>query len=613
MAHSASVLIMLPVTPAAFLRLFTKGAFPALLCAATLQAAPSPSPEAIADLEAYVPPAISTELSKEGALRAKALALFYKGRRMEKELDDDLALAAYTAAMEIEPHNVSLASRMARLMASMEKYKEAQALLQKTLEQNPNDPDAYLAISRHCARNHQQSPEIKALALQYAKQAVDKFPAKDEVYLHLINSYFTLADKAGDPPRDKAREVLARAEQAATTDPEFFLAMLEPARKAYPLDDKATRDANLAAILKFADKAQSLAKDDEEVLEKLADFYSSNAARLKMMALYQKAIPLLEKIATEHQDNLNARRKLATTLRQTGDDAKSEKMFQELVRINPQDLESRRALIKIAETKNDNSAVISNRSEILRWEGGSPSEWLNLSVAMAKEQQMEEAMSLLKRARLAHPDDARIPFQNALFLRDLNRFPDAFNSYQEASELAERKADPKQFPSNDALLKNPDFTYTGAGIASRLPEQTDRAAELYRKSLALAPKDKPNVAARCYNDLGYLWLERNDKIDEAGELIRTALSMVKDHPGYLDSLGWFYFKKKEFPAALEQLEKAASLQKSPDPETLDHLAQTLWELNRRPEALAKLEQAAALPNAPEAVKSRLATFRATPP
>ena len=89
--------------------------------------------------------------------------------------------------------------------------------------------------------------------------------------------------------------------------------------------------------------------------------------------------------------------------------------------------------------------------------------------------------------------------------------------------------------------------------------------------------------------------------------------MVKDHPGYLDSLGWFHFKKKAYAEALTHLEKAEKLLKTPDPEIIDHLAQTLWELNRRPEAIAKLETAIKAGNTNPMIEKRLADFRAAPP
>jgi tetratricopeptide (TPR) repeat protein len=566
-----------------------------------------------ADLETFTPPPASSQLSAEAAKRAEALALFYKGRRLEKELDDDLALAAYTKAMEIEPHNVPLASRMARLMANMGKFNEAIALLEKNLTQNGTDPVAWITISRYCLQHHHDSAEIKAKALQYAKQAVEKFPDDANVYRHLVDTYFQMKEAPESTPMERAREVLQRAAESKSVDFNFWLSLAGTARKAYPIDDKETRDANLAAIMNFADKAAQYVAENVESLEQLADFYGNYATRLKSMTLLKKALPLLEKITTIHPENLPARHKFASLLRQTGDEDRATKIYEDLVRINPQDLEAHRALIRSAEQKKDTKAIVTHRLEILRWEGGSPTDWLDLSLAMTQEKQFSEAASLLKRARLAHPRDARIPYQAAIVQHQLKRPVEALALFQETITLAEKYSDAKKNAVNVTLLKSADFYYSGAGFAAHVPTQSELAAQWYRKSLELAPKDTPQLAARCYNDLGWLWLERDEKIDEAGELIRTANEMVKDHPGYLDSLGWFHFKKKEFAEALTHLEKAEKLLKSPDPEIIDHLAQTLWELNRRPEAISKLETAIKAGNTTPALEKRLADFRAAAP
>jgi tetratricopeptide (TPR) repeat protein len=564
---------------------------------------------AIADLPPYSPPAPETELLPAAAQRAKALALFYKGRRLEKELDDDLALEAYTAAMKIEPHNVSLASRMATLMANMGKYTEALALLEKSLSQNETDPDSWITLSRYCLKNHHDSDEIKAKALQYAKQAVDKFPLEASVYRHLVDAYLILKDLPGNDPRERAREVMERAKASASTDPAYWLGLITSARKVWPLDDKSTKEAHLAHIVSFAEKAEQFAKEDAAIWEAIANFYIDYASSLKSLSMIKKALPLLEKITQKHPENLPARRKLANTLRQTGETERATKIYQDLIRINAQDLDSHRALLRFAESKGDAAAIISHRLEILRWEGGTALDWLSLSDAMMKQSQFTETISLLKRARQTHREDARVVFQTAIVHRAQQQWEEAFAATQAAIQLAEKFHDPKKHAHNVSLLKNPDFYYTAAGIATRVPSQTELAATWYRKSLELAPKDKPALIARCYNDLGYLWLERNEKIDEAGELIRTAVQLVPDQPGYLDSLGWFHFKKQDYQTALTHLEKAAALSKKADPEILLHLAQTLWELQQPEAAIAALEAASKLPKAPAQASELLTRYR----
>lgn len=139
-----------------------------------------------------------------------------------------------------------------------------------------------------------------------------------------------------------------------------------------------------------------------------------------------------------------------------------------------------------------------------------------------------------------------------------------------------------------ALLKEYNQTgevrrirYALSGIYSAAL-QHDKAEE----QLLLILKDDPDDAA-ANNDLGYLWADRNNKLDEAEKRIRRALELDKrqrnsltrvgldsdrENAAYVDSLGWVLFRKGEWQEARRELEKAVSLPSGDDdPVVWDHL------------------------------------------
>jgi len=59
------------------------------------------------------------------------------------------------------------------------------------------------------------------------------------------------------------------------------------------------------------------------------------------------------------------------------------------------------------------------------------------------------------------------------------------------------------------------------------------------------------------NNLGYFLLERDDRYQEALDLISRAVSIDPTNPSYLDSLGWAYFKLGRLDEAEKKLEEAA--------------------------------------------------------
>ena len=74
-----------------------------------------------------------------------------------------------------------------------------------------------------------------------------------------------------------------------------------------------------------------------------------------------------------------------------------------------------------------------------------------------------------------------------------------------------------------------------------------------------------------------------ERFDEAIGYIRKAVD-ARPEDGYIvDSLGWAYYLRGEFPAAVAELERAVEL-RPVDPVINDHLGDALWRVGRRLEA-----------------------------
>ena len=82
------------------------------------------------------------------------------------------------------------------------------------------------------------------------------------------------------------------------------------------------------------------------------------------------------------------------------------------------------------------------------------------------------------------------------------------------------------------------------------------------------------------NNLGYFLVERNEKLDEALDLIQQAVRIDPTNPSYLDSLGWAYFKLGKFTEAENNL-KAAAKYDSSSATILEHLGDVYQKLNKK--------------------------------
>ncbi len=122
------------------------------------------------------------------------------------------------------------------------------------------------------------------------------------------------------------------------------------------------------------------------------------------------------------------------------------------------------------------------------------------------------------------------------------------------------------------------------------------------KELNTALKLKPDYH-EALNFLGYFYLEQDKNINRAGRMISKALVFDPQNGAYIDSLGWFYYKKGQFKEALRELEKAASFLS--DPTIYDHLGDTYLKLGSRDNAKLNWEKSLKLDSTQDKIKSKL--------
>jgi len=113
---------------------------------------------------------------------------------------------------------------------------------------------------------------------------------------------------------------------------------------------------------------------------------------------------------------------------------------------------------------------------------------------------------------------------------------------------------------------------------------------LFRKSIVLDPGN----SARAYNYIGYMWVEKNQNLDEAARLIGKAVELDPGNGAYIDSLGWLYFKQGKYEDALRELLRASEALPEPDAVVFEHIGDTYDKLGKEAEAVLYWQKAAQL-------------------
>ncbi len=117
------------------------------------------------------------------------------------------------------------------------------------------------------------------------------------------------------------------------------------------------------------------------------------------------------------------------------------------------------------------------------------------------------------------------------------------------------------------------------GVAYERSKRWDDAEADFRQALELSPK-QPHVL----NYLGYSWVDMGLHLEEALDMIKTAVEL-RPNDGYIvDSLGWAYYRLARYDEAVTELERAIEL-KPEDPTINDHLGDAYWRVGRKREAL----------------------------
>ena len=191
---------------------------------------------------------------------------------------------------------------------------------------------------------------------------------------------------------------------------------------------------------------------------------------------------------------------------------------------------------------------------------------LGRSEALRKAGRSEAAIETLQALAGAYPDMPRVHASAGNAYREVERYADARDSYSVALNLYD-DADPLKW-----------FIYYTRGISNHALDDWPAAEADFRAALALNP-DQPQVL----NFLGYSMVELGINMDEALQMIATAVAAEPQNGAIVDSLGWVLFQTGAYKEAVGHLEDAAALLPI-DPVINDHLGDAYWAVGRVIEA-----------------------------
>jgi tetratricopeptide (TPR) repeat protein len=464
--------------------------------------------------------------------RAAEVALFARNY--------DAALAAAHLWVEIEPQSTQARQMMTALLAVTSRDEELAVHLSQQLAAAGTDVGGVLMqINRMLAR-HPDKPTVQRL--------VDRVT---EPYLGVAEAHF------------------ARAQAAhGVQDMTLALSEIDRALVLRP-------DWEQAAVVR-----SQLSADPAEASRFLGSFVAANpkardarlayARSLVANKQYAEARREFQGLLADNRDNADVVYAVAVLSLQLNDLDEADAQLKHLIELEYSDINSVRGYLgQIAEERKQ-------WDEAVKWYGQvtAGDQYLNARMRLANvlshAGKLDEARQALQdTAATSQRERGQLLIAEAQLLRDAGRHADAYAVLEQGLS---------QHPDQPDLLYETALTAEKTGHNDVLERNLRRLIEL-----------KPDHA-HAYNALGYSLADRNERLDEAQQLIDKALQLAPEDPFILDSKGWVLFRRGDAAGALDVLKKAFGIRA--DPEIAAHLGEVLWSLGRKAEAAKTWQDAA---------------------
>lgn len=250
--------------------------------------------------------------------------------------------------------------------------------------------------------------------------------------------------------------------------------------------------------------------------------------------------------------------------------ARIDELFRKLIDIHPHEAELRLRYREYLLAVDDMEGAAEQTSYALDIDPSDEKLWIALAALRLNMDDYEGSLADIKRALHYFPQQPTLRLIEAADLQQLERFDEALAATAEGI-AAICNNDPEQLSS--LLTTRGDIFYA--------MQQTDSAFVYYDMAINLDPE---NTTAK--NNAAYYLAVENRDLDRAETLILQALDENPDQPTTLDTYAWVLFRKGDYEAARQVIDRALELDPEPSAEELEHAGDIYFMLDELDQALA---------------------------
>jgi len=412
--------------------------------------------------------------------------------------DADRARAEFEAGIKAHPKDkLTYQKKLVELFAITGKNQQANELLATILKENPKDNDA-IAMRAALMLTTGNREQINLAANDF-QALVTKSPQNHLYHFNLARAL--LAKGEVEPARLQLEEAIK-----LRTD---FVAAREMLARIYMVKNDP------AKALKEADGILAIDRNNLRA-------HLIRSSGLLGMGDKDKARQELELITKAYPQNAEARFQVGYLAYVDKDYKKSEQIFGDIYKANPNDTRGLAGMTESMVAENRMGDAIKETLKAIDREPQRRDLKLVLAKYYVRAERYDEAIAIYQTLLTQDPRSADLLFQMAETQRRKGDLNTAVDTFRRCSQAA---------PSDTVCLTQLGLILDGTG-------KRDQAKPIYEQILKIQPD-----AAVALNNLAYIKAEEGVDLDQALTMSQRARQKMPNAPEVNDTLGWIYIKK----------------------------------------------------------------------